>query len=185
MMKLSKTYLLFILSIFILTACQKDEGQGASQKLLTGFRLSLKERFAKGDTIPHDWSRLEMALPDKLPGFKPQSAKGGTFSPGPARFSYVSRFFTDANGKYVFIKVSDYAADSTAFSFWVKQRPQGDRMWRENQVIWMEEEENKEIYRSQAIRGSRYQLHLATNHPRGTSLFKAAIERMKWEKLEP
>lgn len=182
--KQNKIFLIIFLSGLLLQACQHDPSEQVSRELLAGFRLSLKQRFEQGDTLPHSWTKLKEVLPPNLDGFEAQKANGGTFSPGMDRFSAVSQFFTDKEGKYLFVKLSDYAADSSAFDFWLKARPHQTLLWPgESETIIIEDKEEGLIHRTSAIHGSRFQIHLATNHPRGQQLLRDALDKLNWKSL--
>ncbi|MEO0895839.1 MAG: hypothetical protein AAFY71_05545 [Bacteroidota bacterium] len=183
--RLNKVLLASIITILSISACQQGSPAKIDQDLLTGFRLSLLQRIEEGDTIPHHWKVLQAVLPEKLDGFAPQNVQGGTFSPGAARFSSVSRFYKDVQGKFVFIKLSDYAADSSAFNFWIHKHAKVGQNWKtDKEVLWMDHSKKGQQHKMEGIRGSRYQLKMSTNRPEGSGIFQDVLEEMNWKVID-
>lgn len=183
--KQNNILLIALLAGIFIQACQKNSHEHSSQELLAGFRLSIQERFQQGDTLPHPWETLQKALPKNIDGFEFQKVNGGTFSPNQNKFSAVSQFFTNREGKYVFIKLSDYAADSSAFNFWMNRRIPQTKFWPgESETLIIEDKKEAVVHRSSAIHGSRYQIDLATNHPEGPKFLHDVLGKLAWEKLE-
>ncbi|MCI4669033.1 MAG: hypothetical protein MRZ79_12940 [Bacteroidia bacterium] len=182
--KQNNIFLALLIVGIILQACQKPSGEVPSRELLAGFRYSIQQRFQEGDTLPYSWESLQKVFPKDLEGFETQKSNGGTFSPGQDRFSAVSQFFTGEEGKYVFIKLSDYAADSSAFNFWLNNRHPQAKLWLgESETIIIEDEKEALIHRTSAIRGSRFHIQMATNHPDGKALLEKILNKLKWDHL--